>query len=197
MTNKSSHHHGNLRSALIDASIELLAETGANALSIRKAAARAGVSHAAPAHHFPTLAHLRAAVAAEGHRRFTHAMQSARAAAAPDPQAQVVAAARGYLAFARAHPGLFDVMFTPQNCEIKSDERVEAATCSYEVLADIARPFAGGDPAQQALIELRIWSMVHGFAALTLSGETALDSDLLLDALLEGVLPPQNNASNS
>lgn len=186
---KKPHHHGDLRRALIEASIALMAEDGGNALSIRKAAARAGVSHAAPAHHFPTLAHLRSAVIAEGHRRFTTSMQEARAAAPNSPRAQVLAASRGYLAFARAHPGLFEVMFSAEDCAVDSAERDEATAGSYAVLAEIARPFAGGDPAAQALMELRIWSTTHGFASLAISGSVHFTDDEALAALMDSLLP--------
>ena len=106
MATRQSHHHGNLRAALIQAGIELIAEGGAEALSIRRAAARAGVSHAAPAHHFPSLAHLRGAIVAEGFRRFTRAMEEEIARRPDSPREQVIGAGCGYQRFAAEHPGL-------------------------------------------------------------------------------------------
>ena len=71
------HHHGNLRNALIEAGIDLLKEGGLPNLTLRKCAALAGVSHAAPAHHFDGLDGLRQAIASEGFSRFRQAMLDA------------------------------------------------------------------------------------------------------------------------
>ena len=68
------HHHGDLRRALIDAGLALLTEGGTSALTLRGCAARAGVSHAAPAHHFDGLDGLRVAIAEEGFDRFRRRM---------------------------------------------------------------------------------------------------------------------------
>ena len=63
------YHHGHLREALVAASCAILDEEGAQALTLRSAARRVGVSHAAPKNHFGDLAGLMSAVAAEGFRR--------------------------------------------------------------------------------------------------------------------------------
>src|SRR5919112_6813183 len=60
------YHHGNLRRALIDAALTAVAQQGPAALSLRDVARRAGVSHAAPTHHFGNKAGLLTAIAAEG-----------------------------------------------------------------------------------------------------------------------------------
>ena len=113
MPTKKPHHHGNLRAALIQAGLDLIQSEGPDALSIRKVAAMAGVSHAAPAHHFPSLAHLRTAVVAEGYRRFTASMEAAIAEADGTPRDVVLAACLGYLRFAWAYSGVFSLMFGP------------------------------------------------------------------------------------
>ena len=83
--------------ALLAAALDLLEEDGLDKLSLRRVAARVGVSHAAPAHHFPTMRSLQTALATIGFVRFDAAMREARDAASPDPMAQLRAAERGYL----------------------------------------------------------------------------------------------------
>ena len=78
---KRPHHHGNLREALIIAGLELMEEGGPDALTLRKCAKRAGVSHAAPAHHFNGLTGLKAAIVARGHRLFSDFIRKAGAEA--------------------------------------------------------------------------------------------------------------------
>jgi AcrR family transcriptional regulator len=171
MSQKKSHHHGNLRAALVDAGLALVRDGGPDALSIRKVAAVANVSHAAPAHHFPTLAHLRTAVIAEGYRRFTASMEEAIAQAPNTAHDRALGACFGYLRFARAYPGLFDLMFGTHAHDHEDAELCAASDESYAVLARVSAPFAGDDPADT---ELAIWSLVHGFASLAVGGQKML-----------------------
>ncbi|MEZ5727414.1 MAG: TetR/AcrR family transcriptional regulator [Burkholderiaceae bacterium] len=168
MSSKKPHHHGNLRAALIDAGVALIAEGGPEALSIRGVAARAGVSHAAPAHHFPSLAHLRGAIVAEGFRRFTQAMEEEIAAGSDAPRDRVVGAGRGYQRFARENPGLFHLMWGGNKCaddpEIDAELR-EAAGASFEVLRQVCAPITPGGAGAEGN-ELFVWALAHGLASL-------------------------------
>lgn len=170
---KRRHHHGNLRPALIRAGIDLIREGGPEALSIRGVAAKVGVSHAAPAHHFKHLADLRAAVIAEAYRRFSASMEGEISRAPDQPQAVLTAAGRGYIAFALDNPGLFHLMFGGVHDTPITDELREAADASYDVLRRISAPLAPG-PAGPEGNEILVWSIVHGFASLAL---TQLGSD--------------------
>src|SRR3954453_16385563 len=102
---KQSYHHGDLRRALLQAAAEAITETGVAALSMRDLARRAGVSHAAPTHHFGDKAGLLTAVAVEGYAR----LGAALAAAGDFAEAGVA-----YVLFATDHPGYFAVMFRPE-----------------------------------------------------------------------------------
>src|SRR5438445_13617974 len=99
------YHHGNLRQALIDAALELVAEGGGEALKVREAARRAGVSAGAPFRHFPTRAALMTAVAEESMHRFKAEIDRAIArTSARDPLARMCAIALAYLDWAlRTH----------------------------------------------------------------------------------------------
>src|SRR6476620_9476467 len=112
MAEKPGYHHGDLRNALLAAALDLLEQDGFDKLSLRQVAARVGVSHAAPAHHFPTMRALLTALATIGFTRFEAAMRATRSVASPDPMSQLRAAERGYHAYAEANPALFRLMFT-------------------------------------------------------------------------------------
>lgn len=160
---KDNHHHGNLREALISASVALLQEGGIAGLTLRRAAARAGVSHAAPAHHFGGLPGLLTATAARAFELFTAAMVQSRDAAPPTAQARLLGVAQGYLAFAEAHSGLFHLMFNaPSLCRDDPALRV-ASAAAYQVLREACAPFAAPDPVR---MELAVWALVHGYAAI-------------------------------
>ncbi|MEC7762317.1 MAG: TetR/AcrR family transcriptional regulator [Pseudomonadota bacterium] len=191
MTQKKSHHHGNLRATLVEAGVELVREGGPDALSIRKVAAQAGVSHAAPAHHFPSLAHLRTAVIAEGYRRFTQSMEDAIAAAPDTALDKALGACFGYLRFARAYPGLFTTMFGTYAHRVDDEDLCEASDGSYAVLARISAPFAGANPVET---ELAIWSMVHGYASLAVGGHAMMADEAAAEHFFRSLFAKLNLA---
>lgn len=179
MAGKKPHHHGNLRAALVEAGVDLVRRGGPDALSIRKVAAQAGVSHAAPAHHFPSLTDLRTAVLADGYRRFTQSMEETIAAAPDTALDAALGACFGYLRFARAYPGLFTMMFGTYAHRTDDAELCEASEGSYAVLARISAPFAGDEPVET---ELAIWSLVHGYASLAVGGHDMMSDEAAAEA---------------
>jgi len=181
------YHKGNLREDLIEAGIALVRDGGPDALTIRGVAARVGVSHAAPKHHFASLEALRTAVAIEGHRRFTAAMEAAIAEAGPGARAALVAAGIGYIRFARRHPGLFQVMFSgPID---RDDPGFQAAAgASYGVLARVCAPVAHG-PAGAEGTETLVWSLAHGFSALMLGGKHELQDPAHAETIFRQIFP--------
>ena len=168
---KRPHHHGNLREALILAGVALLEEQGAEALSLRKCAARAGVSHGAPAHHFKGLAGLKTAIIARGHGIFASFMRNAQQQAAPDPHAQLRAICEGYVEFARHHGALFKFMFQAMDKDpalldpVTHAEFLRESGESYRILQDACAPFETGKAGSLGT-EIMIWSLVHGYAML-------------------------------
>jgi len=163
------HHHGNLKPALVDAGIALLAEGGHSALTLRQCAARAGVSHAAPAHHFNGLKGLLTAIVTQGFKAFTLAMINERDVAANDPDARLIAVCNGYLSFARNNEAMANLMFMTNEIFTDDPEYEAASTAAYQVLADACEPFAT-DAAAQRRTEVLIWSLVQGYATLQRSG---------------------------
>src|SRR5688572_23512223 len=110
---RRDYHHGLLRQGLIDAALELVREGGGEAVSVREAARRAGVSAGAPFRHFPTRAALMAAVAEESMRRFKAEIDAALARTpAADPLERLRAIARAYIRWALRNPAYFEVHST-------------------------------------------------------------------------------------
>ncbi|MFB4319101.1 TetR/AcrR family transcriptional regulator [Actinomadura sp. 21ATH] len=163
----SGYHHGNLRRTIIDAAVEAIADSGTATWSLRELARRAGVSHAAPAHHFGDKAGLLTAVAAEGYRLFADTL-----AAAGDDFLEVGTA---YVRFATERRGYFEVMFRPTLYRADDPEVAAGRAAASAILARGARAEVD-DPDRAPMMEVAAWSIVHGFAELWLSG--ALGDDV-------------------
>jgi len=168
------YHHGNLRDALVEAALQVLAETGTESLTLREVARRAGVSHAAPAHHFGDASGLVAAVAARGYRELAAEMKRG-ATADSNPVVALRAAGLAYVEFAMRRPDLFRMMFHPAVADKSAfPELEEASGTTFDFLlaritvcqhAGLVRP---GDPRGLAL---SAWSTVHGLAVLAASDQ--------------------------
>lgn len=156
------YHHGDLRRALIDAAVEAVAEAGPSALSLRAVAKRAGVSHAAPAHHFGDKAGLLTAVAAEGFDRFADALERAW-----DATGDFAAVGAAYVRFAIDHKAHFEVMFRPELLHVDDPDLNRAEARSRAAL----HRGTGADPdAVFNVRALAAWSLAHGFAELLIAG---------------------------
>jgi len=170
---RGSYHHGDLRSALINAGERVLASTGVEGFSLRQVAREVGVSHSAPAHHFGDTAGLLGAMAADGFRRFLAAMVKRQEGAPKDPREKIIASAFGYLDFAQASPALFRLMFRSDLNKKPTPELQQAAELAFEHLASDIKRIRNKSPYDdpQAMKDvMAAWSMVHGFADLMISG---------------------------
>lgn len=181
---KPAYHHGDLRNALLAAGEAELAQSGLAGFSLRKVAARAGVSHSAPAHHFGDMAGLIDALAVRGFNQLLDKMQARQATAPDDAGERLVASGLGYLEFAAAHPALFRLVFgTPMRPNSSADLR-EAAARAYDHLAAAVMALPGApdvdDPALRAEV-LGYWAQAHGFAELLLSGHICNEAGTPID----------------
>jgi AcrR family transcriptional regulator len=164
---RRGYHHGDLRAGLLEAGEAELAERGVEGFSLRGVAKRAGVSHAAPAHHFRDANGLLTALAAEGFRRFVDKQKLRQQAADKDPLSLLVAAGMGYIDFAMAHPALFRLMFSSDRPNREAEDLHIAASAAYrQLVEDVARVRApaGGEPAPSEV--MRTWAVAHGLADL-------------------------------
>lgn len=177
---RKRYHHGDLRQALLLAGEAELAEKGVEGFTLRGCAKRAGVSHAAPAHHFKDATALLTALAAEGYRRFIAVMRARCAEAPNDAHAQLVATGRGYVDFALTNPGLFRLMFSSDRPDMSDPELRSAAEESFEILVNAVARLRGRAPgdARSTIDVAAAWSMVHGIASLLLSGHLSFLTEL-------------------
>ncbi len=187
-----SYHHGDLRAALLAAAEEELAARGVEGFSLRQVAKRAGVSHAAPAHHFGDAAGLLTALAAEGFRQFLAAQAAREAQAAPDPASQLVAAGLGYVDFAMARPALFRLLWQSERPDFGNAELGQAARAAFQHLVDQVMAAGGRSVADEAAA----WAMAHGLADLLASGRleslgsmTAQARDEMVAEIIRRALP--------
>ncbi|MBR0656088.1 TetR/AcrR family transcriptional regulator [Plastoroseomonas arctica] len=165
---KPAYHHGDLRTALLDAGEALLAERGLEGFTLRELARRVGVSNAAPAHHFPDVAALLTELAANGFERLTQAMATAAAPCA-DPVARLVAIGRAYVATAIARPAIFRLMFHSKRVHLASPRLLAASAEAYGALRGALAALPAATPRAYADTALA-WCVVHGFAVLCIEG---------------------------
>lgn len=159
---RHSYHHGDLPAVILAEAARLVAERGAERVSLRELARCAGVSHAAPAHHFTDRRGLFTALATQGFELLTQALADARGDFAD--------AALAYVQFALDHPGPYQVMFNRSLLDA-SDGGLAAAEAAAGAelsrgVATLRDPHARADPRGA---ELAAWSLVHGFATLWLN----------------------------
>ncbi len=176
MRTPHSYHHGNLKHALLEASLDLIRKGGPGAFTLREVARRAGVSHNAPYRHFRDKEALLAALAAEGFDRLTAAM--ARAAESASGAIEGFrASGRGYVEFALRYPQHFAVMFEAPWRMAAYPETQAAGARAFGTLVrhveacQAEQLLPAGDPKPYALVA---WSMVHGVAKLAIGGRLPL-----------------------
>jgi AcrR family transcriptional regulator len=202
---ETPYHHGDLHEALLQAAERVLERDGLAGLTLRAAAREAGVSHAAPTHHFGDLTGLLSELAAIGFRRFNAAMIAARASET-HPMMKALANAKAYVGYAQAHPGMYTLMFRTERIDMTRPSLHEAASASFQGLANSAG--AGGEAEtlslEQAALIARNWSLVHGFTMLLLDGRlkdilhrlpSGTTSEQLLEAMLRAAVAPRPPAT--
>jgi AcrR family transcriptional regulator len=169
------YHHGDLAATLLDAGEAELVEKGIEGFSLRGVAKRAGVSHAAPAHHFGDADGLLTALATRGFERFAARQEDFRRQARPEPREQLVASGLGYVAFALENPALFRLMFGSRRPDFQSEQLGLAARASFEDLVHHVAQVSGNRASpmknRSALQDVATaWGLAHGLADLLAAG---------------------------
>ena len=173
-TRVRGYHHGDLKVALVDAVELVVRERGVGHVSLRAVARQVGVTHAASAHHFENKAGLLTAFATQGYMQLAGAVLAAIEEARPvDGPTVLEAVGRGYVRFALANPGRFEVMFRLDLLNADDPDFAAASEGAYSLLVStVARcqseGFLGGNDPE--VVTVSAWSMVHGLAALWISG---------------------------
>ena len=169
MPGVQSYHHGNLYAALLTAAEAELVEKGVEHFSLRGVARRAGVSHAAPAHHFGDVDGLLTALAALSFERLLQSMEAAAASAEPDPISNLVAIGIGYIDYAAGNPHLFSLLFASDRPDWNNPDLLRRADAAFAKLQSAVQAVAdrhGRDSVAVGEMMQTAWAMPHGLATL-------------------------------
>jgi AcrR family transcriptional regulator len=154
------YHHGDLRSALINAAVEAIEEVGPAAMSLRQVARRAGVTHPAATYHFGDKAGLLTAVATEGYRLLGRSLRQAH-----EERGSFLEVGVAYVRFAVTHRAHFEVMYRPELYDRRDTALLEARSVAAAALYGTDHP----NPTQLRQ-GVAAWAIVHGIATLWLNG---------------------------
>jgi len=190
---RRGYHHGNLREALIEAALALIAELGPSGFTVAEAARRAGVSPAAPYRHFRDAEALLAEIALRGFERFTTALARSWQDGKPDPLRAFENLGRAYLAFARDEPAFYAAMFETRIDFANYPPLELASDRAFAILREAAERLAATLPPAKRppalMIALHVWAMAHGIASLFGRGGAGRKLPMSPEELLEaGIL---------
>jgi AcrR family transcriptional regulator len=190
MTEKQPYHHGDLREALLRAAEAALNEMPVEEVSLREIARRAGVSHAAPKHHFASLGQLLAEVVAGGFEQFRMSLQdAANRDADQSPRTRLMAMGRAHLRFAADNPAIYSLMFGKRDNIVATTPRLAAAMlAAWGILEIQVSDYIGVLRAHYGAVTL--WSAVHGLAMLRLERKLPphVEPEVALESLLRTIV---------
>ncbi|MGA0542333.1 TetR/AcrR family transcriptional regulator [Neotabrizicola sp. VNH66] len=200
---KRGYHHGNLRQALVEAALELIAQNGPQGFTLSEAAKTAEVTPAAVYRHFAGRDDLLAEVARQGFDIFAALLEYAWNDGRPTALAGFEATGRAYLAFARKYPGHYQAMFESGLIPGNHPDLAMVAQKSRAIMERAATGLSAALPAHRrppaSMISAHVWSLSHGVVELFLRGNGGslpyLPEDLLetgVGIYLRGlgILPP-------
>jgi len=174
---RRGYHHGNLREALVEAALDLIAEKGPAGFTFAEAARHAGVSPAAPYRHFRDRDALMADVAKRGFERFEQQLAAAWDEGRPNPRTAFDRLGKAYLAFARSEPVYFSAMFEAGLSMTEHRELQQAGDSAFGVLRGACEALVAGMPPATRppplMMALHVWSLSHGIASLFARGDAA------------------------
>jgi AcrR family transcriptional regulator len=167
---RRGYHHGNLREALIQAALSLIAEKGPGGFSFADAARSAGVSAAAPYRHFRDRDALLADVAERAFVLFAERLEAAWDGGRPEPFKAFERIGQAYLAFARDEPAIYSAMFEAGIERNATPELRKASDQAFAVLRRAAETLCALAPPDRRppalMVALHVWSLSHGIATL-------------------------------
>ena len=186
---KKSYHHGNLREALVEATLSLVQEKGPTGFTMAEAARQAGVSTAAPYRHFKGREDLIEEVARQGYVIFAEKMEKAFNRGKPDALTAFEAVGQAYLKFAKSNPGHYIAMFESGISISGSPDLNMVANRAMAVLTQAAEKLFEGLPKNKrppaTMVSHHIWSMSHGVVELFTRGQPGGRAPFSAEELLE------------
>lgn len=186
---KRGYHHGNLKQALVDAALELIAEKGPQGFTMAEAAKQADVSAAAPYRHFTGRDDLIIEMARQGFELFADLLEFAYRDGQPSPLAAFEAVGRAYLAFARKHPGHYVAMFESGVAPNASRDLAMASTRANKVLvraaADLSQRLPPDRRPPTEMFAAHVSAMSHGIVELYARGAPGSRGPFTPEDLLE------------
>lgn len=191
---RDAYHHGALRQSLVAATEAIILERGVDGFTLREAARRAGVSPAAPAHHFGDARGLLSEVATLGFKDFAEALRVADAKGGSDARARLYQQGLAYVDFALRNRARFQLMWRADKLDLSHPGLDVASSASYVTLENAIRALVGeeGELSAEGYGALMgVWSIVHGFAHLAIGGQfdAAARTRRGEKAILEDFLP--------
>ncbi|QPH53837.1 TetR/AcrR family transcriptional regulator [Pontivivens ytuae] len=189
MPERKGYHHGNLRQALVEATLSLIEEKGPNGFTLAEAARLAGVSAAAPYRHFKGREELIEEVARQGYEMFADLLEHAYAGGQPSPIAAFETVGRAYLHFARREPGHYIAMFESGVSVAGNPELAAAEERATRVLTQAAETMTAHLPPDRrpppSMVSHHIWAMSHGVVELFARGAPGSRAPFSPEELLE------------
>ncbi|MCH8465173.1 MAG: TetR/AcrR family transcriptional regulator [Roseinatronobacter sp.] len=186
---KRGYHHGNLKQALVEAALHLIAEKGPQGFTMAEAAKLADVSAAAPYRHFSGREELIAELARQGFELFADLLEYAYRDGQPSPLAAFEAVGRAYLAFARKHPGHYVAMFESGISPNSERSLAAAAARANQVLVRAAHDLSQRLPAERRpptdMFAAHISAFSHGIIELYARGAPGARGPFTPEDLLE------------
>jgi AcrR family transcriptional regulator len=186
---RRGYHHGNLRQALVEAALALIAEKGPTGFTLSEAAKTAEVTPAAVYRHFTGRDQLLAEVARQGYDIFAALMEFAYNGGKPTALAAFESTGRAYLAFARKYPGHYMAMFeSGLNLQAHPDLAIVSQK-ARDVIERAAEQLASHLPADKrppsTMVSAHIWALSHGVVELFMRGAPGAKSPFAPEDLLE------------
>ena len=189
MPDRKNYHHGNLRQALVEATLALIEEKGPTGFTLAEAARLAGVSAAAPYRHFKGREDLIAEVALQGYEMFADLLEHAFDNGQPTPLAAFETVGRAYLHFARTQPGHYIAMFESGVSVVGNPDLAREAARATGVLDRAAETMMRHLPADRrppaSMVSHHIWAMSHGVVELFARGAPGARAPFSPEELLE------------
>lgn len=179
------YHHGDLREQLLLAGEAALAEMPVELVSLREIARRAGVSHAAPKHHFSTMGELLGEIAARGFQKFVNTLDEAsRQTTIQSPEGRLLAMGWAYLRFAESNRAIYGLMFGKMESIAITPNMVQFSLAAWSQLENAVAAVTGTSHA--GIGALHVWSSVHGLSML--KAERRISPHLALHSTEENIL---------